>query len=173
MLVAIGESAVICSAVIALVDGIKCRALLELNAGVHMLHPHQLRICVKKRPYIEQKVIEVMASPILILLLPFLLAATLKQHLQALQEKYPQKVEAIKKCIYVDCIISTRCLTAEVLNLKPVTILVFEETNFELHKLHSNDPQQEGREVKNEPAGDDPASYAEQQLAVQVVKQSL
>ena len=49
---------------------------------------------------------------------PFLLAATLKQHLQALRQKHPREVEEIEKCSYVNDIISVGCSTEEVLNSK-------------------------------------------------------
>lgn len=97
---------------------------------------------------------------------PFLLAATLKQHLKALRERYPQEIDELEKCLYVDDIISGGCTSDEVLNLKQTTISVFEEAKFELHKWHSNEPQLESAENEKDPAGDNLPSYAKQQLGV-------
>ena len=97
---------------------------------------------------------------------PFLLAATLKQHLNGLRERYPKEVEEIEKCLYVDDIITGGCTNDEVLNLKETTISVFEEATFELHKWHSNEPQLESAQENNHVV-DHQQSYAKEQLGVQ------
>ena len=69
---------------------------------------------------------------------PFLLAGTLKVHLNKLKEKYPSEVEEIQKSLYVDDIITGGETEAEVADLKKTTIAIFEEAAFTLHKWNSN-----------------------------------
>ena len=74
---------------------------------------------------------------------PFLLAGTLKQHLNSLRERYPAGVGEIEKCLYVDNIISGGCTTDEILSRKETTVSMFEAAKFQLHKRHSNESKLE------------------------------
>jgi len=94
---------------------------------------------------------------------PFLLAGTLKVHLDKLKEQYPVEVEEIQRSMYVDDMITGGCVKDEVLNLKETAVTVFGTAKFTLHKWHSNEPQLES---DGDPK-DDQQSYAKQQLGVQ------
>ncbi len=98
---------------------------------------------------------------------PFLLAATLKQHLNSLRGKYPEEIKEIEKSLYVDDIITGGETTDEVLCLKQKTITVFEEAKFQLHKWHSNEPQLESADEERNGNDNSQPSYAKQQLGVQ------
>ena len=93
---------------------------------------------------------------------PFLLAGTLKVHLNNLKQKYPSEVEEIQKSLYVDDIITGGEITEEVAELKKTTIAIFKEAGFKLHKWNSNKLELEG-EVEQR---DGEQSYAKQKLCV-------
>ncbi|XP_028405750.1 uncharacterized protein LOC114528320 [Dendronephthya gigantea] len=93
---------------------------------------------------------------------PFLLGATLKQHLESLKERYPNEVAEIGKSLYVDDVITGGDTKHEVLDLKENTVAIFEEAKFELHKWHSNESVLEA----NSELGDEKQSYAKDQLGV-------
>ena len=93
---------------------------------------------------------------------PFLLAGTLKVHLDKLKKQYPVEVEEIQRSMYVDDMITGGSVKEEVLNLKKTAITVFEAAKFTLHKWHSNEPQLESEEDTT----DEQTSYAKQQLGV-------
>ena len=97
---------------------------------------------------------------------PFLLAGTLKQHLNSLRERYPAEVAKIEKCLYVDDIISGGCTTDEVSSLKETTVSMFEAAKFQLHKWHSNESKLESSEEDGDLQGSNHPSYAKQQLGV-------
>ena len=97
---------------------------------------------------------------------PFLLAGTLKQHLNSLRERYPAEVAEIEKCLYVDDIISGGCTTDEVSSLKETTVSMFEAAKFQLHKWHSNESKLESSEEDSDLQGSNQPSYAKQQLGV-------
>ena len=69
---------------------------------------------------------------------PFLLARTLKLHLESLREKYPEEMEEIVRSLYVDDVITGGNTTVEVRNLKKTIVSVFGETKFTMHKWNSN-----------------------------------
>ena len=94
---------------------------------------------------------------------PFLLAGTLRLHLQSLRTRYPVEVEEILKSLHVDDIISGGSTTAEAQGLKKTIASVFAEAKFTMHKWNSNDPQLESENVV---PVDEQQSYAKQQLGV-------
>ena len=65
---------------------------------------------------------------------PFLLAGTLKMHLENLQEKYPEEVQEILRSLYVDDVLTGGSTKEEVHDLKKTIISVFGEAKFTLHK---------------------------------------
>ena len=93
---------------------------------------------------------------------PFLLAGTLKQHLETLRTEYPKHVEEIMKSLYVDDIITGEDTVDQVHELKGTAIRVFERAGFELHKWNSNVPE---LEVDNQ-LTEDSQTYAKEQLGV-------
>ena len=78
---------------------------------------------------------------------PFLLAGTLKLHLENLRERYPVEVEEILRSLYVDDIISGGSTKDEVQDLKKTIATVFGEAKFTMHKWNFNDPQLESENV--------------------------
>ena len=98
---------------------------------------------------------------------PFLLAGTLKQHLNSLRERYPAEVAEIEKCLYVDDIISGGCTTDKVSSLKETTVSMFEAAKFQLHKWHSNESKLESSEEDSDLQGNNKPSWAKKQLGVQ------
>ena len=94
---------------------------------------------------------------------PFLLAGTLKLHLENLKEKYPAEVEEILRSLYVDDVITGGSTTDEVQDLKKTIVTVFGEAKFDMHKWNSNEPQ---LECENVVPVDEQPSYAKQQLGV-------
>ena len=93
---------------------------------------------------------------------PFLLGATLKQHLESLRERHPNEVEEITKSLYVDEIITGAETKDKMRKLKETAITIFQEAKFELHKWHSNEQELEASsrpEVEKQ-------SYAKEQLGV-------
>ena len=95
--------------------------------------------------------------------LPFLLAGTLRLHLENLRERYPAEVEEILRSLYVDDIISRGSTADEVHSLKKTIASVFGEAKFTMHKWNSNVPQ---LERENDDPVDEQQSYAKQQLGV-------
>lgn len=74
---------------------------------------------------------------------PFLLAGTLKLHLESLRGKYPEEMEEIVRSLYVDDVITGGNTTVEVRNLKKTIVSVFGETKFTMQKWNSNEPHLE------------------------------
>ena len=107
---------------------------------------------------------------------PFLLAGTLKLHLQSLREKYPVEVDEILRSLYVDDVITGGNTKEEVQDLKKTIISVFGDAKFTMHKWNSNEPQLESENVvpvhepqldgENGVPVDEQQSYAKQQLGV-------
>ena len=62
---------------------------------------------------------------------PFLLAGTLKQHLETLRTEYPKDVEEIMRSLYVDDIIAGEDTVDQVHELKRTAIGVFKWAGFE------------------------------------------
>ena len=75
---------------------------------------------------------------------PFLLAGTLKLHLENLRE--------ILRSLYVDDIISGGSTTDEVQDLKKTIATVFGEAKFTMHKWNSNDPQLSVFKIRRRPS---------------------
>ena len=94
---------------------------------------------------------------------PFLLAGTLKLHLENLRERYPSEIEEILRSLYVDDVITGGSTTDEVQGLKETIASVFGEAKFTMHKWNSNYPQLESGKVV---PVDEQQSYAKQQLGV-------
>ena len=90
---------------------------------------------------------------------PFLLAGTLKLHLESLRENYPEVIEEILRSLYVDDVITGGNTTAEVRNLKKTIVSVFGEAKFTMHKWNSNEPQLES---ENDVPVDVQQTYAKQ-----------
>lgn len=95
---------------------------------------------------------------------PFILAGTLKLHLENLRERYPDEIEEIMRSLYVDDVITGGNNTNEVQDLKDVVTSVFDEAKFTLHKWNSNEPQ---LETQNIVFADEQQTFAKQQLGVQ------
>ena len=93
---------------------------------------------------------------------PFLLGATIQQHLDSLREKYPSEVEEIERSLYVDDIISGGDTREDVIKLKGTVKEIFGQAKFQLHKWHSNVSD---LEETVEPASTT-QSYAKDQLGV-------
>ena len=93
---------------------------------------------------------------------PFLLEGTLKQHLENLRAKHPGEVEEIMKSLYVDDVISGTDTVDQGSNLKEVSVTVFGEAGFELHKWHSNVSELEAEPILE----DEGQTYAKEQFGV-------
>ena len=66
---------------------------------------------------------------------PFLLGGTLKQHQESLKAKYPREVENIMKSLHFHDIINATDTVDQGCRLKEVSVTVFGEAGFQLHKL--------------------------------------
>ena len=93
---------------------------------------------------------------------PFLLGGTLKLHLESFKAEYPGEVEEIMKSLYVDDVTSGTDTVDQARNLKEVSVTVFGEAGFELHKWHSNVPELEAEAVLR----DEGQTYAKEQLSL-------
>ncbi len=91
---------------------------------------------------------------------PFLLGATIEQHLNKFQEVYPETVQEIRKCLYVDDVITAGKNTIELKRFKETAIEIFKDAAFELHKWHSNEPSLE----QASDLVDDSQTYAKEQF---------
>ena len=69
---------------------------------------------------------------------PFSLSGTLDAHLKSKKGDNINEIAEIKKSLYVDDFISRRINTTVVKRLKQLIINIFGETQFILHKWHSN-----------------------------------
>jgi len=96
---------------------------------------------------------------------PFILAGTLKLHLENLRERYPEEIEKILRSLYVDDVITGGNNINKVQDLKDVVTSVFEEAKFTLHKWNSNEPQ---LETQNIVLADEQQTFTKQHLGVQV-----
>ena len=92
----------------------------------------------------------------------FLPGGTLRQHLENLKAKYPGEVDEIMKSLNIDDIISGTDTVDQGCNLKEVSVTVFGEAGFELHKWHSNVPDLEAEAELREEG----QTYAKEQLGV-------
>ena len=95
---------------------------------------------------------------------PFLLAETLRLHLENLRERYPVEVDESLRSRYVDDVITAGSTADEVQGLKETIASVFGEATFTVHKLNCDDPQLESKKVV---PVDEKQSYAKKQLGVE------
>eukprot|EP00794_Sanderia_malayensis_P005856 gene5856-biopygen4856 len=93
---------------------------------------------------------------------PFLLGATIEEHLSSCESNHSTEIEEIRRSLYVDDVISGACTVEEAQHLKKTAISVFGEAAFQLHKWHSNMEVLESEGVEKD--GDQ--SYAKKQLGV-------
>ena len=93
---------------------------------------------------------------------PFLLGATIEEHLNSFENNHPAEVNEIRRSLYVDDVISGACTVEQAQHLKDTAISVFGEANFELHKWHSNAGELETEREEM----DVDQSYAKEQLGV-------
>ncbi|XP_046863157.1 uncharacterized protein LOC124456893 [Xenia sp. Carnegie-2017] len=94
---------------------------------------------------------------------PFLLGGVLETHLDHWKSKAPNAVEALRRCLYVDDIISGGCTVDEARKRKLEAIDIVDDATFILHKWASNAKElDEGSVNKNEEQ-----TAAKQQFGVQ------
>jgi hypothetical protein len=67
---------------------------------------------------------------------PFLLGATLQEHLSTLEQKYPETVAELRNDLYVDDVISGGTCEQEVTKVKEEAKEIFDQGGFTLHKWH-------------------------------------
>jgi hypothetical protein len=67
---------------------------------------------------------------------PFLLGATLQEHLSALEQKYPETVAELRNDLYVDGVISGGTCEQQVTKVKEEAKEIFDQGGFTLHKWH-------------------------------------
>jgi hypothetical protein len=91
---------------------------------------------------------------------PFLLGGVVERHLETWEEREPELVAEIRRSLYVDDLLSGKPTVAEAKNLKEGAIKIFQDTNFTLHKWHSNDPELESEQSSVETEN----TFAKQQL---------
>ena len=96
---------------------------------------------------------------------PFLLAATIEEHLKRYEDSYPIEIAEIRQSLYVDDVISGGSTIEEAKHLKETAKSVFQEARFELHKWHSNVP-----ELESEMLEPDEQTYAKKQLGVKATE---
>ena len=69
---------------------------------------------------------------------PFLLGGVLESHLTNWESRKPETVAEVRKCLYVDDLVSGGATLEEANELKKNSIEIFEDASFTLHKWHSN-----------------------------------
>ena len=67
---------------------------------------------------------------------PFLLGATLQEHLNTLRQNYPETVAELRNDLYVDDVISGGTCEQEVTKVKEEAKEIFDQGGFTLHKWH-------------------------------------
>jgi hypothetical protein len=67
---------------------------------------------------------------------PFLLGATLQEHLNTLEQNYPETVAELRNDLYVDDVISGGTCEQEVTKVKEEAKEIFDQGGFTLHKWH-------------------------------------
>ena len=67
---------------------------------------------------------------------PFLLGATLQEHLNTLEQNYPETVAELRNYLYVDDVISGGTCEQEVTKVKEEAKEIFHQGGFTLHKWH-------------------------------------
>ena len=98
---------------------------------------------------------------------PFLLNATIKEHLKLTKEDFPEKkkiIEQIENDLYVDDVISGGNTLKEVIELKDTVITTFKSAGLELHKWHSNRKKLESDIVIDDANNVSDDSYAKHML---------
>ncbi|XP_035205429.1 uncharacterized protein LOC118180442 [Stegodyphus dumicola] len=76
---------------------------------------------------------------------PFLLAATIKEHIRKYRDEQPDVFEILNSCVYVDYFITGQDSIDEALSLWRKAKQIMSEANMNLHKLVSNDPELNGK----------------------------
>ena len=92
---------------------------------------------------------------------PFILGATIQQHLENVKDKYPEIVRVLSDEMYVDDVISGGRDQADALKVKQEAKACLGDGGFTLHKWHSNEKSLDGESMQE---GD--LSYAKQELGV-------
>ena len=92
---------------------------------------------------------------------PFILGATIQQHLENVKDKYPEIVRVLSDEMYVDDVISGGRDQADALKVKQEAKACLGDGGFTLHKWHSNEKSLDGESMEE---GD--LSYAKQELGV-------
>ena len=81
---------------------------------------------------------------------PFLLGGVLQCHLNASKEKHPKHAAEIEKELYVDDLVTGGTSVHEVREKKEISVEIFKEASFDLHKWQSNIKELEQDEESNE-----------------------
>ena len=90
---------------------------------------------------------------------PFLLGATLQEHLNTLEQQYPETVAELRKDLYVDDVISGGTCEKEVIKVKQEAKEIFSEGHFTLHKWHCSLPS-----IEEEESNDLEQTFAKESL---------
>ena len=93
---------------------------------------------------------------------PFLLGGVIEQHLETWENKMPAIVSELKRCMYVDDLLSGAQTVEQAMEKKTKSIAVFDDARFTLHKWNSNVMALE--DTSNVDGIDIEASLAKQQL---------
>ena len=94
---------------------------------------------------------------------PFLLGGVLECHLDTWAKKYSEEAERLRRCLYVDDILTGGQDAEQAQNRKATATEIMSDAKFELHKWNSNLPEQEDR---SRPTQNEEQSFAKQQLQV-------
>ena len=99
---------------------------------------------------------------------PFLLGATIAEHLQQYVDNQPAVVEELLDSPYVDDVISGGDEISSLQELKSDMIKIFKDGGFELHKWHSN-----AVELEDSKSSDTAQTYANESLGAQNMEASI
>ena len=97
---------------------------------------------------------------------PFLLGATIEEHMRSQEAQFPAEVEEIRHCIYVDDILLSGETQINMEELKDKVVKIFDVAGFKLHKWHSNLPGLEQDVIQQTDSEISEQSFAKQQLGV-------
>ena len=99
---------------------------------------------------------------------PFLLGATIAEHLWQYVDNQPAVVEELIDSLYVDDVISGGDEISSLQELKSDMIKIFKDGEFELHKWHSN-----AVELEDSKSSDTAQTYANESLGAQNMEASI
>ena len=88
---------------------------------------------------------------------PFLLGATIAEHLKQYEEKQLKVVEEIRDSLYLDDMISGGDEISKLYDMKWQMINIFKDGGFQLHKWHSN-----AAELEDCISSDEAQTYADE-----------